>query len=164
MKSPRQSAKDIAARAYVDCESVRRSAACSGEHNYTYTHTGFRVFRDPADGNYAENLINDYQQVYEKGNSMLPYHAALTALHHTTASKSVATFLSQPSMTQQLIEMRKDPVAWQERTIRTPFDEPLYQLYDAISQYFAKRWTYARMNRSAQRFGIGIWGGDYEHS
>lgn len=101
--------QNIAARARVTCQSVRRSPACSGEHNYTYTSTGFRAFRDPADGNYAENLINDYQQVYEEGNPTLPYHAALTALHHKTASKSVTTFMAQPHITQQLIAMHDTP-------------------------------------------------------
>ena len=105
IKSPGQTNQDIAARAHVSCESVRRSPACSGEHNYTYSRAGFRAFQDAADGNYTQNLINDYQQVYEEGNPTLPYHAALTALLHNTASKSVATFLNQPRITQQLIEM-----------------------------------------------------------
>jgi hypothetical protein len=42
--------------------------------------------------------------------------------------------------------------------------EPLYQFFDAISKYFHKCCTYAQKNRAAQRFGIGIWGEDYEHS
>ena len=87
--------QDIALRAEVTRESVRRSPACSGEHNYTYRHSGFRAFQDPADDNYAQNLINDYNQVYEEGKPTLPYHAALTALHHKTASTAVTTFLSK---------------------------------------------------------------------
>ena len=105
IKSTNKVNQDIAARARVDCESVRRSPACSGEHNYTYTSTGFRVFLDPADGNYDQNLINDYQQVYEEGNPTLPYHAALTALHHKTASTAVTKFLSQTKTMLQLVHM-----------------------------------------------------------
>ena len=105
IKSPGQANQGIAARAHVGCESVRRSPACSGEHNYTYTSTGFRAFRAAADGNYAQNLINDYQQVYEEGNPTLPYHAALTALHHKAASTAVTTFLSQTKTTLQLVHM-----------------------------------------------------------
>jgi hypothetical protein len=97
--------QDIALRAEVTRESVRRSPACSGEHNYTYRHSGFRAFQDPADDNYAQNLINDYNQVYEEGKPTLPYHAALTALHHKTASTAVTTFLSQMKTTLQLIHM-----------------------------------------------------------
>jgi len=105
IKSPYQANQDIAERAHVSCQSVRRSAACSGEHNYTYTSTGFRVFRAAHDGNYTENLINDYQQVYEEGNPTLPYHAALTALHHKNASTAVTKFLSQTKTTLQLVHM-----------------------------------------------------------
>ena len=105
IKSRNQENQGIAARARVSHESVRRSPACSGEHNYTYTPTGFRALQDAANGNYSQNLINDYQQVYEEGKPTLPYHAALIALLHNTASKSVATFLNQPRITQQLIEM-----------------------------------------------------------
>jgi hypothetical protein len=105
IKSPSDTSRNIAARAHVSRESVRRSAACSGEHNYTYSHTGFRAFQDAADGNYAQNLINDYQEVYEKGNPTLPYHAALTALHHKTASTAITTFLAQPKTTLQLVQM-----------------------------------------------------------
>lgn len=109
IKSPKDIKQNIAARANVTCQSVRRSPACSGEHNYTYSHTGFRAFRDPADGNYAENLINDYNQVYEKGNPTLPYHAALTALHHKTASNAVTTFLAQTKTALQLVHMHDPP-------------------------------------------------------
>ena len=105
IKSPYQANQDIAERAHVSCQSVRRSAACSGEHNYTYTSTGFRIFRAAHDGNYTENLINDYQQVYEEGNPTLPYHAALTALHHKNASTAVTKFLSQTKTMLQLVHM-----------------------------------------------------------
>ena len=105
IKSPGQANQGIAARAHVSCESVRRSPACSGEHNYTYSRAGFRAFQDAADGNYAQNLINDYQQVYEEGNPTLPYHAALTAIHHKAASTAVTTFLSQTKTTLQLVQM-----------------------------------------------------------
>ena len=101
--------QNIAARANVTRESVRRSPACSGEHNYTYDHAGFRAFRDHAHGNYTENLINDYNQVYEKGNPTLPYHAALTALHHKTASSAVTKLLSQTKTALQLVHMHDPP-------------------------------------------------------
>jgi hypothetical protein len=109
IKSPSDTRKNIAARAEVTRESVRRSAACSGEQNYTYTSTGFRAFKHAADGNYTENLINDYNQVYEKGNPTLPYHAALTALHHKTASNAVTTFLAQTKNALQLVHMHDAP-------------------------------------------------------
>jgi hypothetical protein len=102
--------QDIAARAKVTRESVRRSPVCSGEHNYTYAHTGFRAFRDAAaQSNYAENLINDYNEVYEKGNTTLPYHAALTALHHQAASTAVTTFMAQERNTRRLVHMHDAP-------------------------------------------------------
>ena len=120
VNSYRQSAKDIASRAFPTQESVLRSPACSGEHNYTYRHTGFRTFQDtatnPSTDIYLENLTRDFNQVYEQNITTLPYHAALTALHHTTASKSVATFLNQPRITQQLIEMHNAPVPDPEPT------------------------------------------------
>ena len=105
IKSPGQTAQDIAARANVSCESVRRSPACSGEHNYTYTHAGFRAFQHATDGNYAQNLIDDFRQVYEEGNTTLRYHVALTALHHKTATTSVTTLLSQIKTTNHLVHM-----------------------------------------------------------
>ena len=102
--------QSIAQRAFPTTESVRRSPACSGEHNYIYTNAGFRTFDEaslPGNGssNYLANLVSDYNQVYERNETTLPYHAALTALHHTAASKSAATFLNQPRIMQQLIEM-----------------------------------------------------------
>lgn len=103
------SRENIAARANVTRESVRRSPSCSGEHNYTYDdHTGFRAFQD-THSNYTENLINDYNQVYEKGNPTLPYHAALTALHHKTASNAVTKLLSQTKTMLQLVHMHDAP-------------------------------------------------------
>lgn len=104
VKSRQQTNRDIAARARVSCQSVRRSPACSGEHNYTYKHEGFRVFENDS-SNYGENLINDYNQVYEEGNPTLPYHAALTALHHKTASNAVTKFLAQTKTALQLVHM-----------------------------------------------------------
>jgi hypothetical protein len=104
VKSRQQTNRDIAARARVSCQSVRRSPACSGEHNYTYKHEGFRVFENDS-SNYGENLINDYNQVYEEGNPTLPYHAALTALHHKTASNAVTKFLAQTNTLLQLVHM-----------------------------------------------------------
>jgi hypothetical protein len=109
IKTSKTREQDIAARAKVTRESVRRSPVCSGEHNYTYAHTGFRAFRDAAHGNYAENLINDYNEVYEKGNTTLPYHAALTALHHQAASTAVTTFMAQEKNTRRLVHMHDAP-------------------------------------------------------
>jgi hypothetical protein len=109
IKSRKETAQGIAARANVTRESVRRSPACSGEHNYTYAHTGFRALRDAVtQSNYAENLINDYSEVYEKGNSTLPYHAALAALHHNAASIAVTTFMAQERNTRHLVHMHDD--------------------------------------------------------
>ena len=105
IKSPKEKTQDIAARANPTCESVRRSPACSGEQNYTYAHTGFRAFRDAAHSNYAENLISDFQQVYEEGKPTLPYHGALTALHHKTASTAVTKFLEQVRNVIRLVHM-----------------------------------------------------------
>ena len=109
IKSKNQANQDITSRVEITRESVRRSSACSGEHNYTYTSTGFRVFRAAYDGNYAENLVNDYNQVYEEGKPTLSYHAALTALHHKTASSAVTTFLAQTKTTLQLVHMHNAP-------------------------------------------------------
>lgn len=112
IKSSKETAQGIAARANVTRESVRRSPACNGEHNYTYAHTGFRAFRDPiTQSNYAENLINDYNEVYEKGNSTLPYHAALAALHHNAASIAVTKFMTQDKNTRRLVHMYDDQPA-----------------------------------------------------
>jgi len=108
VKSCQQTNRDIAARARVTDQTVRRSSACSGEHNYTYKHQGFRVFEHDS-SNYGENLINDYNQVYEEGNSTLPYHAALTALHHKTASNAVTKLLAQTNTLLQLVHMHDAP-------------------------------------------------------
>ena len=109
IRSPKETAQAITARANPTRESVRRSSACSGEHNYTYAHTGFRTFQDTheSSSNYTENLIKDYNQVYEEGKPTLPYHAALTALHHKTASTAVTRFLGQMKTTLQLVHMHE---------------------------------------------------------
>jgi hypothetical protein len=112
IKTPKNREQDIATRANVTRESVRRSSVCSGEHNYTYAQAGFRAFRDATNGNnYAENLINDYNQVYEKGNATLPYHAALAALHHQAASTAVTRFMAQEKNTLHLVHMHDDQPA-----------------------------------------------------
>ena len=108
-KSPQQIAQDIARRATPSRESVRRSGICSGEHNYTYTSDDFRIFQDQGFSNYAENLVKDFQEVYQKGNTALPYHAALTALHHDAATKSAANFLAQIRTIHHLVEMHNFP-------------------------------------------------------
>jgi hypothetical protein len=113
VKSPEQNAQDIARRANPTRERVRRSAICSGEHNYSYPlcpPNSFRVFQDQDGSNsYAENLIRDYREVFEKGNTTLPYHAALTALHHNAATKSAANFLAQLRVIHQLVAMHNSP-------------------------------------------------------
>ena len=109
-KSPQQIAQDIARRATPSRESVRRSAICSGEHNYTYASDDFRIFQDQDSfSNYAENLVKDFQEVYQKGNTALPYHAALTALHHDAATKSASNFLAQFRVIHHLVEMHNPP-------------------------------------------------------
>ena len=109
-KSKNQAQKDIAERARVNCESVRRSSACCGEHNYMYTHDGFRVFKNATATTYrAHHLIEDFKQVYEEGNSTLPYHAALTALHHKTASTAVSRFLCQRRNIHKLVHLYDAP-------------------------------------------------------
>lgn len=108
-KSKNQADKDIAKRAHVTCESVRRSPACCGEHNYNYTYTGFRVFKNAATTYHANQLIEDFFKVYEEGNATLPYHAALTALHHKTASTAVSTFLGQYKHIHKLVHLHDTP-------------------------------------------------------
>jgi hypothetical protein len=115
IKSSQQTAEDIARRAEVSESTVRRSPSCSGEHNYSYAHPGFRIFRShpvpPQDGNqyqgtannYAENLVNDFHQVYVNGIRTLPYHAALTAIHHASSRNSVKRFLNQIHITERLL-------------------------------------------------------------
>ena len=91
IKSP----QDVARRAYPTSLSVRRSPACSGEHNYTYKFPGFRTFQDGQD-NYAENLAKDYEYFIAGGNlTLLPYHHAIAALHHTHITASISTFLDK---------------------------------------------------------------------
>jgi hypothetical protein len=119
IKSSQQTPEDIARRAKVSEFSVRRSPACSGEHNYSYAHDGFRTFcihPDPTQdqdqyqdqdqgtaSNYVENLVNDFHQVHVNGLRTLPYHAALTAIHHTSSRNSVKRFLSQIHITERLL-------------------------------------------------------------
>jgi hypothetical protein len=109
-KSKKQAQKDIAERARVNCESVRRSSACCGEHNYIYTHHGFRVFKNATATTYhAQHLIEDFSMVYEEGNATLPYHAAITALHHKTASTAVSRFLCQRRNIHKLVHLYDTP-------------------------------------------------------
>jgi hypothetical protein len=102
IKSPQDIAEDIAQRAYPTNKSVRRSSATSGEHLYTYEHTGFRVFAE-SHGNHAENLAEDYKHFIAGGNNeVLPYHRAIAALHHTHAARSMEHFRNQLRIIQQL--------------------------------------------------------------
>ena len=108
-RSQQQIDNEIAIRARPTEETVRRSPACSGEGNYDYcTATGFRVSRHGTD-NYVQNLLADFSNVYEKGITTLPYHHALTALHHASASRAVDNFLCQVRIASQLITMHNSP-------------------------------------------------------
>ncbi len=102
IKSPQDIAEDIARRAYPTNRTVRRPIATSGEHLYTYQHEGFRVLAD-GQGNHAENLANDYKHFITGGNTtLLPYHRAIAALHHTHATRSMEHFRNQLHIIQQL--------------------------------------------------------------
>jgi len=103
IKSSKQIAEDIARRAIITEQSVLRSPACSGEHNYSYTGDGFRIFRGDTDHNVQEDLANDYHQVYQNRMTTLPYHHALTAIHHASSHNSVKKFLSQIQTTERLL-------------------------------------------------------------
>jgi hypothetical protein len=93
IKSPQDTAADIAARAYPTSSSVRRSPACSGP--YSYQQNGFRTSEHDA-GNHAKNLAIDYEHFITGGNTtLLPYHRAIAALHHTHAARSVEHFRNQ---------------------------------------------------------------------
>ena len=99
-KPPQAISDDIAARAYPTNRTIRRPPATSGEEHYTYKHEGFRVFEHAA-GNYAENLVKDYNQFME-GNGTLHYHNAITALHHTHIAQSVKHIRTQRHIIEQL--------------------------------------------------------------
>ena len=99
-KSPQAISDDIAARAYPTNRTIRRPPATSGEEHYTYKHEGFRVFEHAA-GNYAENLVKDYNQFME-GNGTLHYHNAITALHHTHIARTVKHIRTQHHIIEQL--------------------------------------------------------------
>ena len=99
-KSPQAISDDIAARAYPTNRTIHRSPATSGEEHYTYKHEGFRVFENAA-GNYAENLVKDYNQFME-GNGTLHYHNAITALYHTHIARSVEHIRTQRHIIEQL--------------------------------------------------------------
>jgi len=95
IKSPQDVAEDIARRAFPTNKTVRRAPATSGEHLYTYEHAGFRVFAD-SHGNHAENLAEDYKHFIAGGNTtLLPYHLAIAALHHTHTARSMEHFRNQ---------------------------------------------------------------------
>ena len=94
-KSPKDAADDITLRAILASSSVLRSPACSGEENYTYKYAGFRTFQ-LGPSNYVENLVHDYEHFIAGGNlTLLPYHNAIAALHHTYTAASVRTFIDQ---------------------------------------------------------------------
>jgi hypothetical protein len=94
---------DIKARALVNRSTVRRPPASSGEHNYAYTEDGFRIFKNSQD-NYPQNLVADYQH-FMKGpgkNTTLPYHHAITALHHAQTTHTAQILLRQSRILQRL--------------------------------------------------------------
>jgi len=100
IKSPQDTAADIAARAYPTSLSVRRSPACSGP--YSYQQNRFRTSDHDA-GNHAKNLAIDYEHFITGGNvTLLPYHHAIAALHHTYAARSVAYLRNQTHVIRQL--------------------------------------------------------------
>lgn len=115
IKSSQQTAEDVARRAEVSETTVRRSPACSGEQHYSYAYPGFRVFRSyPAPlrdqdrdqyavCNHSENLVDDFHQVYQNNLRTLPYHHALTAIHHASSFNSVNQFLGQIRITERLL-------------------------------------------------------------
>ena len=115
IKSSEQTAEDVTRRAEVSETTVRRSPACSGEHNYSYAHPGFRIFRSyhaplrdqdrdqDAVCNHSENLVADFHQVYQNSLITLPYHYALTAIHHASSFNSVNRFLGQIRITERLL-------------------------------------------------------------
>lgn len=99
----KNSEDDIKARALVNRSTVRRPPASSGEHNYAYTEDGFRVFKHSQD-NYPQNLVADYQHFMKDAskNTILPYHHAITALHHAQTTRTAKTLLSQARILQRL--------------------------------------------------------------
>ena len=115
IKSSQQTTEDITRRAKVSEFSVRRSPACSGEQHYSYAHPGFRIFRSypaplrdqdrdqDAVSNHSENLVADFHQVYQNSLITLPYHYALTAIHHASSFNSVNRFLGQIRITERLL-------------------------------------------------------------
>jgi len=130
IKSPQDVADDIATRSHPTNRTVRRPPATSGEEHYTYDHTGFRVF-EHATGNHAENLVNDYKQFME-GNGTLDYHCAITALHHTHATRSMEHFRNQLRIIQQLTATptatAPQPAAPQPTTPQLATPQPDYTL------------------------------------
>ena len=99
----KKSEDDIKSRALVNRSTVRRPPASSGEHNYAYTEDGFRVFQNSQD-NYALNLVADYQHFMKDASkkTTLPYHYAITALHHAQTVRTTKTLLSQARILQRL--------------------------------------------------------------
>jgi hypothetical protein len=102
IKSPQDVAADIARRANPTRQTIRRSPACSGEEHYTYKHDGFRVF-EHSQGNYAQNLVKDYEDFIARGNdTTLPYHHAIAAIHHAHTAHSVEILRHRRHIIEQL--------------------------------------------------------------
>lgn len=99
----KNSEDDIKSRALVNRSTIRRPPASSGEHNYAYTEDGFRVFKHSLD-NYPLNLVADYQHFMKDASkkTTLPYHYAITALHHAQTARTTKTLLSQARILQRL--------------------------------------------------------------
>lgn len=117
IKSSQQTNEDVARRAEVSETTVRRSPSCSGEQHYSYAHPGFRIFRSyPAAlrdqdrdqyavSNHSENLVDDFHHVHQNNLRTLPYHHALTAIHHASSFNSMKRFLEQIQTIERLIAM-----------------------------------------------------------
>jgi len=134
-KSPQAISDDIAARAYPTNRTIHRSPATSGEEHYTYKHEGFRVFENAA-GNYAENLVKDYNQFME-GNGTLHYHNAITALYHTHIARSVEHIRTQRHIIEQLTSTPN--TASPQQPASQPAPQPAPQPDYTLSRQFIKK-------------------------
>jgi hypothetical protein len=138
-KSPQAISDDIAARAYPTNRTIHRSPATSGEEHYTYKHEGFRVFENAA-GNYAENLVKDYNQFME-GNGTLHYHNAITALYHTHIARSVEHIRTQRHIIEQLTSTPN--TASPQQPASQPAPQPAPQPDYTLSRHLLDKMKYA---------------------
>ena len=139
IKSPQDVAEDIARRAFPTNKTVRRPSATSGEHLYTYEHPGFRVFAD-SHGNHAENLAKDYQHFIAGGNStLLPYHLAIAALHHTHTARSMEHVRNQLHI---ITRLTSTPITTQ-KPAPIPAPQPAPQPDYTLSRHLLDQMKYA---------------------